>query len=220
MRTNTWAYITAQGKYGFCNLHALQRLESSATQTPTVDLSGFKNVNMAAVAVTQTSVYAQANSGAQAVSTLSAGAAVTVTAYSDDWAYIGTGFVPLKCVMPDASCEVRTRTGIVVRETTVYETASTSAAALGRVARGDVLTVLAYGSTWAYVRSAGGSEGYMNLAAIVPTRAAPPRPPRRRRPPSPRGRARPPRSSSISSTSTARPPRAANTLAPCATARS
>ena len=168
MRTNTWAYITAQGKYGFCNLHALQRLESSATQTPTVDLSGFKNVNMAAVAVTQTSVYAQASSGAQAVSTLSAGAAVTVTAYSDDWAYIGTGFVPLKCVMPDASCEVRTRTGIVVRETTVYETASTSAAALGRVARGDVLTVLAYGSTWAYVRSAGGSEGYMNLAAIVP----------------------------------------------------
>ena len=27
MRNGTWAYITAGGKYGFCNLYALQRAE-------------------------------------------------------------------------------------------------------------------------------------------------------------------------------------------------
>ena len=36
MRNDTWAYITAGGKYGFCKLGALQPL-SSATQTPSTD---------------------------------------------------------------------------------------------------------------------------------------------------------------------------------------
>ena len=135
------------------------------------------------------------------------------------WAYIsradGNGFVPAEAaVLPDATtADVRTRNGIAIRDTTVYETASTSATVLGRVARGDVLTVLAYSTTWAYVRSAGGHEGYHEPVGHHPLRrAAPPRP-RRRRALHPRrrghaghGRRR------HASTSTARPPRSGEYL--------
>lgn len=98
MRNGTWAYITAGGKYGFCNLYALQPLSGGATQTPSTDLSGYRQVNMTAVVATATTVYAQANTSSQALATLQAGAQVRVTAYNTQWAYIsraeGNGFVP------------------------------------------------------------------------------------------------------------------------------
>ena len=104
MRNGTWAYITAGGKYGFCNLYALQPLNSSTTQTPSTDLSGYRQVNMTAVVATATTVYAQANTSSQALATLQAGAQVRVTAYNTQWAYIsraeGNGFVPLSSVLP------------------------------------------------------------------------------------------------------------------------
>ena len=172
MRNANWAYITAGGKYGFCDLYALEPLENSATQAPEVDLSGYRKVNMTAMVVTGTSVYAQASTSSQSLASLQAGTLVNVVAYNSDWAYIsrsdGNGFVPLRAVLPGDDGVLRTRSGIVVRDTSVYETASASSRVLGNVSRGDVLTVLAYNTTWAYVRGSSGGEGYMSLSAIIP----------------------------------------------------
>ena len=172
MRNGTWAYITAGGKYGFCNLYALQPLSGGATQTPSTDLSGYRQVNMTAVVATATTVYAQANTSAQALATLQAGAQVRVTAYNTQWAYIsraeGNGFVPLSSVLPGNDVVVRTRNGIAIRATNVYETASASATVVGGISRGDVLTVLAYTTSWAYVRLTNGTQGYLSLSAIIP----------------------------------------------------
>ena len=172
MRNGSWAYITAGGKYGFCNLYALEPLKDTPTQTPSVDLTGYRKVNMTAVAATATTIYAQDDANAQALATLQAGAQVNVIAYNTQWAYIsrsdGNGFVPLRAILPGNDAVVRTRNGVAIRNTNVYETASSSAAVLGSVSRGDVLTVLAYTTTWAYVRNADGREGYMDLSAIVP----------------------------------------------------
>ena len=174
MRNGTWAYVYRNGKYGFCNLYALQRLDgNNATTEPTSDpLEGYQQANRPGVVVTATSVYAQADTTSEVLGSLSAGESVTVTAHNGEWAYVSrdgsTGFVRLRCLLPDANTIVNTRGGIVTRSSTIYETASTSANVLGTVARGDVLTVLAYSSTWAYVRNERGSEGYMSLSAITP----------------------------------------------------
>ena len=172
MRNGAWAYITAGGKFGFCNLYALQRLTDNATQAPSVDLSGYRQVNMTAVVATATTVYAQASTTSQALATLQAGAQVQVTAYNAQWAYIsraeGNGFVPLSAILPGNNAVVRTRNGVVILDTNVYETAATGSTVIARASRGDVFTVLAYTTSWAYVRSANGSEGYMSLSAIIP----------------------------------------------------
>ena len=171
MRNDTWAYITAGGKYGFCKLGALQPL-SSATQTPSTDMSGFNKVNMTAVTVTTTSIYAQADASSQALGSVQAGAQVRVTAYNTEWAFVTSGsvqgYVPLRTILPGNNAVVRTRGGIVIRNTSVYETASGSSTVLNAVQRGDQLTVLAYTPAWAYVRLASGTEGYMSLSAVVP----------------------------------------------------
>ena len=171
MRNGEWAYITAGGKYGFCKLGALQPL-SSATQTPSTDMSGFNKVNMTAVTVTTTSIYAQADASSQALGSVQAGAQVRVTAYNTQWAFVTSGsvqgYVPLRTILPGNNAVVRTRGGIVIRNTSVYETASGSSTVLNAVQRGDQLTVLAYTPAWAYVRLASGTEGYMSLSAVVP----------------------------------------------------
>ncbi len=172
MRNDEWAYITAGGKYGFCKLGALQPLSGGSTQTPSTDMSGYRQVNMTAVTVTTTSIYAQANASSQALGSVQAGAQVRVTAYNTEWAFVTSGsvqgYVPLRTILPGDNAVVRTRGGIVIRNTSVYETASGSARVVSTVQRGDQLTVLAYTPAWAYVRLASGTEGYMSLSAVVP----------------------------------------------------
>ena len=57
-----------------------------------------------------------------------AGAQVQVTAYNAQWAYIsraeGNGFVPLSAILPGNNAVVRTRNGVVILDTNVYETAA------------------------------------------------------------------------------------------------
>lgn len=173
-RSGSWAYITREGKYGFCNLNALQRYSAEATVTPapTEDLlQGFTPTSRNGVVVKATSAYARPDASSTALGSLSVGDAVNVTAVSASWAYVekdgSAAFVPLNCLLPDAK-STTARGAVAIRNTNVYATSVTSSTVLGTVRRGDVLTLLAHNGTWAYVRSSLGNEGFVNLSALTP----------------------------------------------------
>ena len=173
-RSGSWAYITREGKYGFCNLNALQRYNASATVTPAPIenlLQGFTPTSRNGVVIKATSAYARPDTSSEATGSLSVGDAVSVTAVTSTWAYVqkdgSAAFVPLNCLLPDAKST--TAQGVVaIRNTNVYATSMTSATVLGTVKRGDVLTLLAHNGTWGYVRSSLGNEGFVNLSALTP----------------------------------------------------
>lgn len=201
-----WAMIEKDGNVGYTFLSCLKSAGSGSSETEsdpflpdgdssnnTGDLagsgsgaSGNGSVTIETVeAVVKSAtlpVYASASTSAKKLGTLKAGQAVTVHAYTADWAYISLsgkyGFCALKGLQkktggaaeetPENPFDPGTAVPATVTASsvTVYQSASSSAKKLGTLKKGAEVKLLKVSGNWAYIEL-NGNYGYCAASALT-----------------------------------------------------
>ena len=201
-----WAMIEKDGNVGYTFLSCLKSAGSGSSETEsdpflpdgdssnnTGDLagsgsgaSGNGSVTIETVeAVVKSAtlpVYASASTSAKKLGTLKAGQAVTVHAYTADWAYISLsgkyGFCALKGLQkktggaaeetPENPFDPGTAVPATVTASsvTVYQSASSSAKKLGTLKKGAEVKLLKVSGSWAYIEL-NGNYGYCAANALT-----------------------------------------------------
>ena len=201
-----WAMIEKDGNVGYAFLSCLKSAGSGSSETEsdpflpdgdssnnTGDLagsgsgaSGNGSVTIETVeAVVKSAtlpVYASASTSAKKLGTLKAGQAVTVHAYTADWAYISLsgkyGFCALKGLQkktggaaeetPENPFDPGTAVPATVTASsvTVYQSASSSAKKLGTLKKGAEVKLLKVSGSWAYIEL-NGNYGYCAANALT-----------------------------------------------------
>ena len=201
-----WAMIEKGGNVGYTFLSCLQSAGSGSSETEsdpflpdgdssnnTGDLagsgsgaSGNGSVTIETVeAVVKSAtlpVYASASTSSKKLGTLKAGQAVTVHAYTADWAYISLsgkyGFCALKGLQkktggaaeetPENPFDPGTAVPATVTASsvTVYQSASSSAKKLGTLKKGAEVKLLKVSGNWAYIEL-NGNYGYCAANALT-----------------------------------------------------
>ena len=201
-----WAMIEKGGNVGYTFLSCLQSAGSGSSETEsdpflpdgdssnnTGDLagsgsgaSGNGSVTIETVeAVVKSAtlpVYASASTSSKKLGTLKAGQAVTVHAYTADWAYISLsgkyGFCALKGLQkktggaaeetPENPFDPGTAVPATVTASrvTVYQSASSSAKKLGTLKKGAEVKLLKVSGNWAYIEL-NGNYGYCAASALT-----------------------------------------------------
>ena len=201
-----WAMIEKDGNVGYAFLSCLKSAGSGSSETEsdpflpdgdssnnTGDLagsgsgaSGNGSVTIETVeAVVKSAtlpVYASASTSAKKLGTLKAGQAVTVHAYTADWAYISLsgkyGFCALKGLQkktggaaeetPENPFDPGTAVPATVTASsvTVYQSASSSAKKLGTLKKGAEVKLLKVSGNWAYIEL-NGNYGYCAANALT-----------------------------------------------------
>lgn len=201
-----WAMIEKDGNVGYTFLSCLQSAGSGSSETesdpflPDGDssnntgnlagsgsgASGNGSVTIETVeAVVKSAtlpVYASASTSAKKLGTLKAGQAVTVHAYTADWAYISLsgkyGFCALKGLQkktggaaeetPENPFDPGTAVSATVTASsvTVYQSASSSAKKLGTLKKGAEVKLLKVSGNWAYIEL-NGNYGYCAASALT-----------------------------------------------------
>ena len=201
-----WAMIEKGGNVGYTFLSCLQSAGSGSSETEsdpflpdgdssnnTGDLagsgsgaSGNGSVTIETVeAVVKSAtlpVYASASTSSKKLGTLKAGQAVTVHAYTADWAYISLsgkyGFCALKGLQkktggaaeetPENPFDPGTAVPATVTASsvTVYQSASSSAKKLGTLKKGAEVKLLKVSGNWAYIEL-NGNYGYCAASAVT-----------------------------------------------------
>ena len=201
-----WAMIEKDGNVGYTFLSCLKSAGSGSSETEsdpflpdgdssnnTGDLagsgsgaSGNGSVTIETVeAVVKSAtlpVYASASTSAKKLGTLKAGQAVTVHAYTADWAYISLsgkyGFCALKGLQkktggaaeetPENPFDPGTAVPATVTASsvTVYQSASSSAKKLGTLKKGAEVKLLKVSGNWAYIEL-NGNYGYCAANALT-----------------------------------------------------
>ncbi len=182
----TWAYVTLDGKYGYCALAALAPSDGVTptptpsptpvpTPSPTPSLEGAIPATVVAASVT---VYKSADTRSTKLGTIKAGQQVNVVAHGNTWAYIELngkfgycllkGLKPTSEVSPSPSPSTGPGDGTVQFEATViypnapvYTNESTTSPS-GTLPLGTTVSVYAYSGTWAYVGK-DASRGFMQI---------------------------------------------------------
>ena len=127
-------------------------------------------------------VYASASTSAKKLGTLKAGQAVTVHAYTADWAYISLsgkyGFCALKGLQKKTGGEAEETpenpfdpgaavpATVTASSVTVYQSASSSAKKLGTLKKGAEVKLLKVSGNWAYIEL-NGNYGYCAANALT-----------------------------------------------------
>ena len=202
-----WAMIEKDGNVGYTFLSCLQSAGSGSSETEsdpflpdgdssnnTGDLagsgsgaSGNGSVTIETVeAVVKSAtlpVYASASTSAKKLGTLKAGQAVTVHAYTADWAYISLsgkyGFCALKGLQKKADSAATEEPAenpfdpgasvpatVTASSVTVYQSASSSAKKLGTLKKGAEVKLLKVSGNWAYIEL-NGNYGYCAASALT-----------------------------------------------------
>ncbi|MDO5323101.1 MAG: peptidoglycan-binding protein [Clostridia bacterium] len=201
-----WAMIEKDGNVGYTFLSCLQSAGSGSSETEsdpflpdgdssnnTGDLAGSgsgassnSSVTIETVEAVVTSatlpVYASASTSSKKLGTLKAGQAVTVHAYTADWAYISLsgkyGFCALKGLQkktggaaeetPENPFDPGTAVPATVTASsvTVYQSASSSAKKLGTLKKGAEVKLLKVSGNWAYIEL-NGNYGYCAASALT-----------------------------------------------------
>ena len=201
-----WAMIEKGGNVGYTFLSCLQSAGSGSSETEsdpflpdgdssnnTGDLAGSDSgvtsngsVTIETVeAVVKSAtlpVYASASTSSKKLGTLKAGQAVTVHAYTADWAYISLsgkyGFCALKGLQkktggaaeetPENPFDPGTAVPATVTASsvTVYQSASSSAKKLGTLKKGAEVKLLKVSGSWAYIEL-NGNYGYCAASALT-----------------------------------------------------
>ena len=202
-----WAMIEKGGNVGYTFLSCLQSAGSGSSETEsdpflpdgdssnnTGDLagsgsgaSGNGSVTIETVeAVVKSAtlpVYASASTSAKKLGTLKAGQAVTVHAYTADWAYISLsgkyGFCALKGLQKKADSAATEEPAenpfdpgasvpatVTASSVTVYQSASSSAKKLGTLKKGAEVKLLKVSGNWAYIEL-NGNYGYCAASALT-----------------------------------------------------
>ena len=201
-----WAMIEKDGNVGYTFLSCLKSAGSGSSETEsdpflpdgdssnnTGDLagsgsgaSGNGSVTIETVeAVVKSAtlpVYASASTSSKKLGTLKAGQAVTVHAYTADWAYISLsgkyGFCALKGLQkktggaaeetPENPFDPGTAVPATVTASsvTVYQSASSSAKKLGTLKKGAEVKLLKVSGNWAYIEL-NGNYGYCAASALT-----------------------------------------------------
>ena len=202
-----WAMIEKDGNVGYTFASCLQTsgsgsaednsdpfLPDGETSNSTGDLagsgsavSGNGSVTIETVeAVVKSAtlpVYASASTSAKKLGTLKAGQAVTVHAYTADWAYISLsgkyGFCALKGLQKKADSAATEEPAenpfdpgasvpatVTASSVTVYQSASSSAKKLGTLKQGAEVNLLKVSGSWAYIEL-NGNYGYCAANALT-----------------------------------------------------
>ena len=201
-----WAMIEKDGNVGYTFLSCLKSAGSGSSETEsdpflpdgdssnnTGDLagsgsgaSGNGSVTIETVeAVVKSAtlpVYASASTSAKKLGTLKAGQAVTVHAYTADWAYISLsgkyGFCALKGLQKKTGGEAEETpenpfdpgaavpATVTASSVTVYQSASSSAKKLGTLKKGAEVKLLKVSGNWAYIEL-NGNYGYCAANALT-----------------------------------------------------
>ena len=205
-----WAMIEKDGNVGYTFLSCLQSAGSGSSDSesdpflPDGDTSGSSNssgdlagsgsastgnssVTIETVEAVVTSatlpVYASASTSAKKLGTLKAGQAVTVHAYTADWAYISLsgkyGFCALKGLQKKADAGATEEPAenpfdpgssvpatVTASSVTVYQSASSSAKKLGTLKKGAEVNLLKVSGSWAYIEL-NGNYGYCAASALT-----------------------------------------------------
>ncbi len=201
-----WAMIEKDGNVGYTFLSCLQSAGSGSSESDsdpflpdgdssnnTGDLagSGSTTTNNGSVTIETVEavvksatlpVYASASTSSKKLGTLKAGQAVTVHAYTADWAYISLsgkyGFCALKGLQKksgDAAEETPENpfdpgtavpATVTASSVTVYQSASSSAKKLGTLKKGAEVKLLKVSGSWAYIEL-NGNYGYCAASALT-----------------------------------------------------
>ena len=181
-----WAYIEADGKYGYCSAAGLSTGEGTATisptQTPSVD-----NAVRGTVTVDNLAVYRTASKKTNKVTSLKKGDVVNVLKWNGSWAFIESRGVYGFCAVsglsrveinattePTATPSVDQAVKAVVsaESATVYKLASDSSEELGTLMWGEQVNLLSISGGWAYIEK-DGKYGFCAKSALTRSEADP-----------------------------------------------
>ena len=167
-----------KGSYeGFVKLVGLNVVSTGATPTPTPANSNPtipESKNIAAFTSCSMTLYSKASTGSGKLKTLAMGTELTVLGFNDTWGLVnvsGTkGYVQLSGLIKvsDATLTptMNANATVNVSKVTFYKYASSSSKAVGNLAKGASVTVLAYDDIWAYVQC-GSNKGYCTLSSLT-----------------------------------------------------
>lgn len=200
-----WAMIEKDGNVGYTFLSCLKSAGSGSSETesdpflPDGDSSNNNTGDLAGSGVTSNGsvtietveavvvsatlpVYASASTSSKKLGTLKAGQAVTVHAYTADWAYISLsgkyGFCALKGLQKKTGGEAEETpenpfdpgaavpATVTASSVTVYQSASSSAKKLGTLKKGAEVKLLKVSGNWAYIEL-NGNYGYCAANALT-----------------------------------------------------
>ena len=192
--TSVWALVSIDGAYGYCDVTVLERsTDPTATATPQIPSatipipSDGEAVTATFTALTNqnTVVYKKPSTSGSKMGTLPAGTEVTVLLYNESWAYISIagyyGFCFRQNLAPTEGISGQptpTPTPSATEETPVDANFSAQATEdmytygdptgknkIGVLAKGTVVTVHQYTSTWALV-SLDGNYGFCDVTKL------------------------------------------------------
>ncbi len=174
---SNWAYLYYNGVYGYCATSGLIKTSLLPTAQPE-EIPG-ENI-FEAVVTTETQAYSAASTSSSKMAKLPEGTVVNVLAYNSTWAKVekngAVGYVKTSALVRkeennsadngDEFTSVSSFKAIALEKTQVYSDTSTSSDKTASLAAGEVVTVLAYNSTWARIQH-NGSVGYVKTSSLI-----------------------------------------------------
>ena len=163
-----WAYLYADGIYGYCRTGGLKKADAAPTPSPTPEATPAPDMSNAfAAVVTESSVkvYTKADASSKLLTTLKKGAEINVISYTSTWAYIEkngyTGYCRTSALKRAEEAtlaeEYRSQYKTVQFTATViyddapgYFTSDISKADM-TFSMGDTVDVYGYSKNWAYI---------------------------------------------------------------------
>ena len=171
---SVWAYIELNGRYGFCAVSGLTKTEqASGTETAPAPVPVTVTANLLPV-------YQSASTNSKKLGTMRQGMTMNRVSLDGSWAYVElngrygycsasgiteTGALDLTAtISPTAtpSVENAVQGTVNVAILPVFKTASTASQKLGNIRKGQVVNVLQWNSTWAYIEL----QGHYGFCAV------------------------------------------------------
>ena len=190
----TWGYIELNGRYGYCNIKGLVKTSTqpSATPEPTATLAptatpSVENAVKGTVTADKTMVYKSASTSSEKLGNIYKGQVVNVLKWNSTWGYIELdgkyGYCSIKALTPTSNSQTPEPTAtpstedavkgtVTVSKLPVYKSASTSSSKLGNIYKGQVVNVLRWNSTWAYIEL-DGKYGFCSVKGLSKTDSTP-----------------------------------------------
>ncbi len=191
---STWGYIELNGRYGYCNIKGLVKTSTqpSATPEPTATLAptatpSVENAVKGTVTADKTMVYKSASTSSEKLGNIYKGQVVNVLKWNSTWGYIELdgkyGYCSIKALTPTSNSQTPEPTAtpstedavkgtVTVSKLPVYKSASTSSSKLGNIYKGQVVNVLRWNSTWAYIEL-DGKYGFCSVKGLSKTDSTP-----------------------------------------------
>ena len=175
---NSWGYIELNGRYGYCSIRGLMKTElfNQSATTPTSTA-----VTPVIVTTNLLPVYQSATTSSTKLGTMRQGQVMNLVYYDDSWACVELNGRIGFCAASGISEVGKTSTDVTIAPTAtpstenavqgtvnvallpVYATASTGSAKLGNLRRGQVVNVLKWNNTWAYIEL----QGHYGFCAVL-----------------------------------------------------